>query len=241
MAQNIFERYEVKYMLSYDDYKDLILYMKDYMQMDKFERHKIRNIYFDTEDYRVIRHSIEKPLHKEKLRIRMYGDFAPDKKVFVELKKKFKGIVYKRRIEMTHEEATAYFWNNEHKIKQSQILKEVDYFIECNEGIKPKIYLEYEREAFFGKEDNDFRITFDFNLKYRDFNIELAVSNENVYVIDEDCVLMEVKTIKGMPFWLIDFLSDKRIYKRSFSKYATAYSKFILPNFLQTIRSTAND
>ncbi|MFI3115976.1 MAG: polyphosphate polymerase domain-containing protein [Clostridia bacterium] len=241
MAQNIFERYEVKYKMSKEDYKQLLQHMQKHMQIDKFKRHTIRNVYFDTDDYRIIRHSIEKPLYKEKLRIRMYGEPSEDKIVFVELKKKFKGIVYKRRVDMKYSDAISYFWNDDKSLENTQILKEVDYFIKCNEGIKPKTYIEYEREAFFSQEDNDFRITFDFNLKYRDIDVDLNSSEQDLSVIDEDIVLMEVKTVSGMPFWLIEFLNEKHIYKQSFSKYATAYSKFILPNFLQLIRRTVND
>lgn len=85
--QTTFKRYELKYILE-SWQKDIVLKeMKKYMKLDDFGRTTIRNIYFDTDDYRLIRHSIEKPKYKEKLRIRSYKQVNRYENVFVELKK----------------------------------------------------------------------------------------------------------------------------------------------------------
>ena len=55
--------------------------------------------------YRLIRASLEKPAYKEKLRLRSYGVTEPGGEVFLELKKKYKGIVYKRRITLPEDAA----------------------------------------------------------------------------------------------------------------------------------------
>ena len=103
--QSVFKRYELKYLLTKEQ-KEVVLHaIQPYMRLDKYGRTVIRNIYFDTEDYRLIRHSIERPLFKEKLRIRSYGRAAPDSEVFVEIKRKYNKVVYKRRVCM--EEAQA--------------------------------------------------------------------------------------------------------------------------------------
>ena len=96
--QCCFERYEKKYCLTLSQQRFLLERMTPYMKKDAYGEYTICNIYYDTDDYRLIRASLEKPVYKEKLRVRSYGVPQEDGKVFVELKKKFDGVVYKRRI-----------------------------------------------------------------------------------------------------------------------------------------------
>ena len=95
---NVFKRYELKYLLTPAQRDAVLLGIAPYMQLDRYGHTTIRNIYFDTGDYRLIRRSIEKPAYKEKLRVRSYRLVGSDDTVFVELKKKYDGVVYKRRI-----------------------------------------------------------------------------------------------------------------------------------------------
>ena len=89
--QSVFKRYELKYLLTLEQKESILKAMKPYMRLDDYGKTTIRNIYFDTDTYRLIRHSIEKPTtYKEKLRIRSYRRSTPDDPVFVELKKKYK-------------------------------------------------------------------------------------------------------------------------------------------------------
>ena len=96
--QTVFKRYELKYMLTLEQKEKILQVMANYMKLDKYGRTTIRNIYFDTDNYRLIRRSIEKPAYKEKIRIRSYSQATADSTVFVELKKKYQKVVYKRRL-----------------------------------------------------------------------------------------------------------------------------------------------
>lgn len=234
-----FKRYELKYLLTKSEYEDLGEVMKSHMKLDEYKRHKIRNIYYDTEDYKIIRNSLEKPEYKEKLRLRLYGDETPDSKVFIELKKKVKGIVYKRRIVSNLNDSFDFLntninTNNTNISKNSlQIKEEIEYFKGTYDTLSPKVYLAYEREAYHSLNDDELRVTFDFNIKMRDSNISFNDSIQDRYILNNDCVLLEVKTVYGLPRWMLDFFGENKIYQSSFSKYGVAYKKYILPEILK--------
>ncbi len=236
-VQTIFKRYELKYKLTRQQHADLCDYMQGFMKLDDYGRHKISNIYFDTDDYRVIRHSLEKPKYKEKLRLRIYGTPNDAKPAFIELKKKYDGVVYKRRISANQNEALAYLFDGKQVEAPTQIHKEIDYFIDSYENLlMPRVYLSYEREAYYCEEDENFRMTFDFNIKMRETNVSLYDDESDTKVLEDEYVLLEVKTAQGIPFWLLEFFNKNRIYKSSFSKYGTAYNTFLLPQILNEQR-----
>lgn len=192
------------------------------MQDDKYGRNTICNIYFDTPDFLLIRRSLEKPEYKEKLRVRSYGVANHNSETFVELKKKYDSVVYKRRIEMTEAEAIRYTCNRE-KITESQISKEIDYCFKLYNSLQPKVFLSYEREAFYSRTDHNFRVTFDENVLWRDYDLSLCKGVYGTPVMDPDMVIMEVKTADAIPLWFTEILSKNHIYKTSFSKYGNAY------------------
>ncbi len=238
--QNIFERMELKYMLTTEQYQKLCDYFSPHMELDKYGRHKISNIYFDTEDYRVIRHSLEKPRYKEKLRLRIYGEPQADSPAFIELKKKYNGVVYKRRISAEQSKAFAYLLEGAEPEQPSQIHKEIDYFKSTFEDLTPRVYLSYEREAYFSHEDDNFRMTFDFKIKMRNNDVSLYDSEQDLPILSDQYVLMEVKTVQGLPFWFLNFLKENEIYRISFSKYGKGYNQYILPQYLADQRRLLN-
>ncbi len=240
MTQTNFKRYELKYILTVEQHQKLLAQMPQDMKIDSYGRHKISNIYFDTEDYRIIRHSIEKPKYKEKLRVRCYGEPSEDATAFIELKKKFNGVVYKRRIYSEQNKVFAYLNNGVDAVEHSQILNEIDYFKNCYNEIKPKVYLSYEREAFFSTLDENFRLTFDFNIKARDSHVSLYGSNDDLVVLSNEYVLLEVKTVMGLPTWFLGFLNENGIFKTSFSKYGTAYQTYFMPQLINNLGRVAN-
>lgn len=195
------------------------------MEPDKFGKSKICNIYFDTPDNILIRRSLEKPMYKEKLRLRSYGRVDEEENVFLEIKKKYDGIVYKRRIVLSEKEAMNYICNGIELSKQNQISREIDYFTSLYKNLSPVIYVSYDREAFYAKKDSDFRMTFDENIIWRDYNLSLTEGAYGKQLIDEDTVIMEIKTSKAIPLWLVKFLSENMIYKTSFSKYGNIYKE----------------
>lgn len=220
----VFQRVEKKYILTAEEYRLLAERISPYMKVDQYGLSTICNIYYDTEDYELIRYSIEKPIFKEKLRLRCYG--VPDKmqSAFVEIKKKYNGIVYKRRIELPLWEAEDYL---ERRIAPKtpvnpQILKEIDYFLSFYHPGK-KMYIAYDRLAMYGLEDAALRMTFDFRIRGREQELEMNRGDQGALYFKKGEVVMEIKTIGAYPLWLSNVLSELEIYPGSFSKYGAFY------------------
>lgn len=224
--KKIFRRYELKYLLTTEQFNIIKNIIELYMNKEKFFNSTIRNIYYDTSNYYLIRTSIEKPEYKEKIRIRSYKTVDETEEVFVELKKKYKKVVYKRREILPYNQAKRFL---EQKImpNELQITKEIDYAIKYYNDLRPTLFLSYQRTAYIGKEDLNFRITFDKNIIWRTYDIDLTKEVEGEYLLPPDMILMEVKTLMGLPRWLLVFLGENKIYKQSFSKYGNAYKKIL--------------
>lgn len=231
--QTVFKRYELKYMLTTEQKQKMLEAMAPYMALDKYGRTTIRNIYFDTDNYRLIRRSIEKPVYKEKLRIRSYQKATDSSTVFVELKKKYKGVVYKRRVSMPESDAMNWICKRQECIKHSQIVREIDYFCNFYGALRPAVFLSYEREAYYSHDGGDFRVTFDDNIMWRNSDVSLTCDPYGEQILEPGKVLMEIKCSGGMPLWMAHALSSQKIAKTSFSKYGIAYTRFIHPTLNQ--------
>ena len=225
--QSVFKRYEMKYMMTRQQKKTILEAMLQHMSLDKFGHTTIRNIYFDTDTYRLVCRSLEKPIYKEKLRIRSYKKVSAQDNVYIELKNKYDDIVYKRREALSQMEALEWIVKDTPFPYDTQIGKEIDYFFAYYQTLKPKVFLSYEREAFYAHDGSDFRVTFDENILARQEELSLSKEVWGERLIDEDRVLMEVKTSGGIPLWMVNALSQEKIYKTSFSKYGTAYQRLI--------------
>ena len=224
--QNVFKRYEIKYLLEDAQKQRLLAAMEPYMALDKYGRTTIRNVYFDTDNYRLIRRSLERPAYKEKLRLRSYRQAAPEEPVFVELKKEYNGVVYKRRLAMQEEQAAGWLGGGPDPT-ESQIAREIDYFLQYYGTLQPRVFLSYEREAYFCRSGGDFRITFDENILCRQDALSLSADTGGVPILETGKTLMEIKTTGGIPLWLTQVLTQERIFKTSYSKYGRAYQTMI--------------
>lgn len=236
--QTVFKRYELKYLLTAAQKETVLAAVTQYMKPDDYGRTTIRNLYYDTDTYRLIRHSMEKPAYKEKLRLRSYRSAEQDSPVFVELKKKYGDVVFKRRSCMDYATAALWLAGEKRPPAQTQITREIDYFLGFYGSLRPVVYLSYEREAYYGREDGSFRVTFDENILCRQEELYL---NSQVYgtpILPQGQVLMEIKCAGGIPLWMVQLLSKQKIYKTSFSKYGTAYKTLIFP---QTHKTNAYD
>lgn len=218
--QSCFKRYEIKYLLGREQYLAVADAISGYVIPDEYGKSVICNIYYDTEDRRLIRRSLEAPVYKEKLRLRSYGEASESGRVFLEIKKKFDSVVYKRREAMILRDAVAFVKEPE---PFSQISREIAYFIGYYGTLSPSVHLSYSREALFGKDDRDLRITFDSDILWRDNDIRLDTGIYGSPLLHGGEVLMEVKTSGAMPLWLVKILSAEKIRKTSFSKYGRAY------------------
>lgn len=232
MAIEIFNRYEKKYMIDKSVYEAITGYLTDYMEPDRYcvngKKYTICNIYFDTDTDELIRRSIDKPVYKEKLRLRSYGTPSDDSEAFIEIKKKYKGVVNKRRTTMTLKEAENFIYKGmipDSPEVNRQVLSEIRYFLDYYK-VSPKVYISYERSAFYGIEDDSFRVTFDDNILARRDELDLRKGSFGEPILDKDKLLMEVKTSGGIPMWFLPILSEYEIYPISFSKYGTEYRNY---------------
>ncbi len=220
--QTVFERTEKKYILTLSQRRRLLEVISRYIKPDEYGESTVCSLYFDTDDSRLIRHSMEKPVYKEKLRLRSYSTPKRDSNVFLELKKKYNGVVYKRRQTLKYTQAMDYIREGVMP-NDSQIMREIDWAMQYYPGIAPKMFIAYDRTAFYSKTDHELRITFDRNVRFRTDNLDLAKGHYGERILDANLCIMEIKALCAMPLWLTQALSDLKIFPGSFSKYGTAY------------------
>lgn len=229
--QTTFRRIEKKYVLSSRQMKELRARLDDYMADDAYGLHGVSNIYFDTPDYRLIRASVEKPVYKEKFRLRGYSTPGEEEIVFAELKKKYKGVVYKRRVVSDPKGIEGLLAGQMLPHEDAQIQREIHWFLRGFEP-KPRVFIGYDRFAMIGREDERLRVTFDTNIRWRRERLRLDEGSDGALVLPENPIVMEVKIPDAAPLWLARLLSEMRIYPTSFSKYGACYSQHIAPRFL---------
>ena len=224
MSQLVFNRYEKKYLMPGAVYDELWERLMEHMVVDQYGLSTICNIYYDTPDDLLIRRSIEHPKYKEKLRLRSYGVPQKDGKVFLEIKKKYDKIVNKRRIELPLQGAYDYLNLGIRPENDCQILREIDFFLQRYQ-LQPKLYLAYDRVALYGKEDPEFRLTFDSRIRSRRVNVGLEYGDSGTLLLPDSWYLMESKIQNAAPKWFSDLLTELMIYSTSFSKYGNIYKK----------------
>ena len=234
MAIEVFNRYEHKYLIDKETFEKIIKVLDKHMTMDSYNQnhnpYTISNIYFDTPDDFLIRESLSKPVYKEKLRLRSYGIPNLDSKVFLETKKKFNGIVNKRRTKLKLSEAYKFIASGKippiQDYMNPQVLREIEYLLNIY-NLSPKVYLAYDRIAYFEKKNNDLRISFDMNIRARRYNLALEAGDHGEKLLPDDVILMEIKTALAKPLWLTKLLSELDIKRERFSKYGTEFKKMI--------------
>lgn len=234
MKIETFNRFENKYLIDENSFNKLSNSFGERMILDEHNRngesYTIRNLYYDTEDSQLIRHSLSKPVYKEKLRLRSYGKPALEDEVFVEIKKKVSGVVNKRRSALVLKDAYAFLESGilpEEKPNQNrQVLKEIAFILQ-NHQLKPKLYLAYDRVAYFGSEDQDLRISFDLEIRSRRKDVSFEAGDFGTKLLKEGQIVMEIKVGKSYPLWLVDLLSQNKIYPTSYSKYGSEYKDYL--------------
>ncbi|MBR6172704.1 MAG: polyphosphate polymerase domain-containing protein [Eubacterium sp.] len=224
LFQEVFKRVEVKYLLTKEQYTLLRNRLKDIAEVDQYGETDILNIYYDTPDYQLIRRSLEKPLYKEKLRLRTYGTPKDRRETsFIEIKKKYDGVVYKRRIDAPYGEAKTYLDGEGELAKRSQIKSEIDSMLAGNEGMRPAMAISYKRIAMKGIADPELRITFDREIRWRTEDLELTSGPQGEELLQPGQYLMEVKIANAFPMELARIFSELSIFPATFSKYGRGY------------------
>lgn len=244
MSKLVFSRNEIKYIITSSEQLKIEEGIREYVKSDPYSKgdrfYTITNLYFDTKEDELIRHSLSKPIYKEKIRLRGYGVPSMEDIVFLEIKKKYKSLVNKRRVNLRLKDAKNYL-NNRLKPDDldfitAQVFKELDYMLSSKEFF-PKAYIAYDRKAFFGKDSDDLRITFDKNIRARRQDLELEKGDYGELILDKSLWIMEIKCNECIPLWLTKLLAKEDIKKSSFSKYGKEYTQCILNNKKEMYKS----
>ena len=220
----VMKRYEIKYLMNKEQTEYLIKSIEGRLFPDMYGETTIASLYYDTPDKRLIRESLEKPAFKEKIRLRSYGRASDDSPVFLELKRKAEGVVYKRRIQSTVPAVAGFFERSAAICEDGQIQREITYFRDLYKDLVPSCLIICERTAYY-EANGDLRLTIDKNPRYRTENLDLTSDMDGTALLPEGWTILEVKVQGAMPLWLAEVLSKGRIYQTSFSKYGEAYKK----------------
>ncbi len=229
-AKLTFNRLEKKFLLTEEQFLRIKEEIDKRFDPDEYGETTICNLYYDTPDFILFTRSAEKPIYKEKLRLRTYGIPTDTSTGFIEVKKKYNGVVFKRRITMPLNDAIKFLKDEIDLDEPTQISKELKYFLRFYKNLEPRIYVSYDRSAFFCKENRDFRITFDRNLTWRDYDLDLTKGSYGKLLTEPTQVLMEIKVPSAIPLWLVEILNELNVYTRSFSKVGNAFIQMITNN-----------
>jgi SPX domain protein involved in polyphosphate accumulation len=225
--ENIFKRYEKKYLVTREQGTALQELFLRHMEEDRYGTYLVQNLYFDTDGWDAIRESVDKPFYKEKMRLRCYGVPKQGTVYFLELKKKYKGIVYKRRIAIPAASLSGNTVWDAVSAEPSQIARELEFYMKSS-AVSEKVYIAYRRVALAGVQDDGLRVTFDTDLCFRTDRLDFTHPYVGFPIMPRHNMLMEIKTLGGMPMWMVRVLSECRIYPTTFSKYGVCYTEHIL-------------
>ncbi|MDR1542479.1 MAG: polyphosphate polymerase domain-containing protein [Clostridiales bacterium] len=229
MAETFFKRREIKYIIDEKQREKIMELLDGYMKSDGYGEYTVRNIYYDTDAFDIARMSADKPLYKEKLRLRSYEKADGLSPVFLELKKKYDMVTYKRRVMLPHDPTVSFISGKQgHEAfpgicqKDLQVLGEIRHFLKLN-PVAAKVFLCYDRIAMVGVDDCEFRVTLDSNVRFRRSDLRLGGGLHGTELLDCGKSLMEIKAIGAMPMRLSRLLSECGIFPSSFSKYGQSY------------------
>lgn len=238
-----FKRYERKYLVSKSKAQDFLSLVSDRLSFDAFcvggRKYRIYNIYFDTDDFAVIRESVSKPAFKEKARFRAYDNYAETGMGFLEIKRKIRGVVVKRRIALSEPDALRFVSTGVLPPDlDGQMARELKWYFDCND-VGPRAYISYDRMAFFCTDDKNIRVTFDDNILYRTHDVSVLAGDDGQSLLPSDICILELKFAEAMPVWMASALSECEIYPHSFSKYGNVYKQLMTNNFSEVLTKNA--
>ncbi len=219
----VMRRSELKYHLSKEQLAFFKNKIEEHMRVDKYGLTTIFSIYFDTPTFTLINKSIERPKYKEKIRVRSYGLTNETSPVFLEIKRKNDGVVYKRRIVTTEAQVNS-FLNENDELNKTQIGRELVAFKEKYGKLEPKYLIISDRLAYI-KDNSDVRVTLDLNPRYRIDNLNLHSSSDGIPLLEEGDAILEIKVQNSVPIWLTKILTEGKIYKTTFSKVGNAHKR----------------
>jgi SPX domain protein involved in polyphosphate accumulation len=172
-AAAFFQRYEQKYLLNTSQYRELLALLHGFVRADEYEVSTIYSVYYDNDEFGITRNSSHKSAYKEKLRLRSYGIPEPGDTVYLELKKKLKGVTYKQRIPLTFTGTEQCLNFRPGNASRNYIRNEIAWVLDYYKPF-PQFMVCYNRRSFRGVEDKTLRITFDTNIRWRASCLELT-------------------------------------------------------------------
>lgn len=234
MAKEVFNRYELKYIVNKALYKELLQALQGHVFMDKHGDqdgyYMVMNLYYDTADHLFFNETVNRQQFRQKLRLRGYNHINRDSNVFLEIKKKYRGVVYKRRTLLKLPEAYAFLADTLSKkdyslydASNTQILGEVDFLKQFYQ-LEPKVIVSYDRQAFQGIHEEDLRVTFDRNLLKRETDLRIESRSDGELFMDPSLYVLEVKVNDRIPLWLSHILNDFQCWRQGYSKYTSSYN-----------------
>ena len=227
-VQRVFKRKEKKYLLNSEQYEALLRAAGERLLADEYGPTTVMSIYYDDENFSLIGRSVDKPVYKEKFRVRSYGVPDDGSTVFAEIKKKYDGTVYKRRVAGTYRQITDMIQGKGVMDHDLQIQNEIRWMIRRYD-LRPAAFMGYERTAYTSPSDPGFRVTFDSDIRYRFTDLDLRAGSQGTLLREPGFRIMEVKTQGNSPLWFAQMLSQLKIYPGSFSKIGTCYREVIIP------------
>ena len=238
MFKDNFSRYEFKFPLSYDDMDrmidDLLPHVKADEHVNEYGIYTISSIYLDNEQLQCYYETINNDFFRQKVRLRVYGKHnTAESPAFLEIKGKIDGLVVKRRVRMRLGDAMAFidecvekkydFDIEKYESTNPQILKELRQVI-VSKNLKPVNVVSYERLPLVALEDKGLRITFDFLLRTRGDELDLAKGTHGEKTCPKNVAILELKTEKDLPYWLVKILGKYNYRNQTFSKYCSHYA-----------------
>jgi hypothetical protein len=231
VAISVMNRIEKKYVIDTHTYTKLLKTIKRCTELDAYNKntdfYTVSNLYYDTDDNDLIRLSLSKPEYKEKIRLRAYGVPTGWDTAYLEVKKKFGGVVNKRRAAFVLLDAYEFLETHvpQKQAEGQQIVKELTFALK-RYSPAPKVYIAYDRRAYLG--ENGLRITFDTNLRTRRNDLRLEAGDHGKHLLEQGDWLMEIKAYGALPIWLSRLLSENSVFPCSFSKYGKEYTNFLM-------------
>lgn len=225
---NTFQRMEIKYLLTSQQTEAVLQKISGFMIEDEYSRQTICSLYCDSPDDILARISLDKPVYKEKLRLRAYGTPTDSSPVFLEIKKKYDGVVYKRRVSTDFAQAMRFLTEGippeSGDYVARQVTAEMTHMIR-RDGLIPRAAVFYDRRAFHGADDPELRLTLDGNIRYRLGDLDLRHGTDGDTITGQPFRIMEIKSASSIPLWLAGTLSELGIRPGSFSKYGSVYKQ----------------
>lgn len=226
--QTQFKRIETKFIITQELFDQLQEQFAPYMEADAYAYSSITNIYFDNPDFQMIQDATNKLNGREKIRMRTYAS-QPDaqSEAFLEIKKKENEVGYKYRVTSTAEKVLNFVQTGQmdEPLADQNVSREMNILLERYGQIQPKMHIAYSRYSMKGINDDQIRITFDSNLRFRHQDVHLGTSALDQSLVEAGEMIMEIKVPGDYPDWLAEILDGHGLVNQSFSKYGVAYKK----------------